>query len=163
MLGVNALPFGAAGSVSAFLRISMALWFVGVVGLRLAWTVFYDDYTVICKQRLSHGTGIAAEALFDLFGMWYAKEGSKAVSFSSHVKTLGLLVKLGKVADGFSVGHTGERRSELRAALESVLECGEIEPKQAERLRDSMQWFEGYAFVQPQDSWRTVTASPAVC
>ena len=60
---------------------------------------------MICKQRLSHGTGIAAEALFDLFGMWFAKEGSKAVSFSSHVKTLGLLVKLGKVADGFSVGH----------------------------------------------------------
>lgn len=86
LLGVNALPFGAAGSVSAFLRISMALWYVGVVGLRLAWTVFYDDYTVICKRCLSHGTGIAAE------------------------------------------------------------ECGEIEPKQAERLRGRMQWFEGYAF-----------------
>ena len=28
LLGVNALPFGASGSVSAFLRISMALWFV---------------------------------------------------------------------------------------------------------------------------------------
>eukprot|EP00435_Cladocopium_sp_Y103_P072753 s158_g41.t1 len=75
LLGVNALPFGAAGSVNAFLRISMALWFVGTVGLRLRWTVFYDDFTLICKKRLSNCTSIAAEALFDLFGMWYAKEG----------------------------------------------------------------------------------------
>ena len=56
LLGINALPFGASGSVSAFLRISMALWYVGTVGLKLYWTVFYDDFTVICKRRLSHGT-----------------------------------------------------------------------------------------------------------
>ena len=83
LLGLNALPFGASGSVSAFLRISMALWFIGTVGLRLPWTVFYDDYTTICKKRMSHGTGITAEALFDLFGMWYAKEGSKATDFDA--------------------------------------------------------------------------------
>lgn len=90
MLGLNALPFGASGSVSAFLRVSMALWFIGTVGLRLCWTVFYDDFTLICKRRMSHGTGIAAEALFDLFGMWYAQEGAKAVSFDTQVRTLGL-------------------------------------------------------------------------
>eukprot|EP00435_Cladocopium_sp_Y103_P015182 s5093_g3.t1 len=146
LLGVNALPFGAAGSVNAFLRISMALWFIGTVGLRLSWTVFYDDFTVICKKRLSRGTGIAAEALFDLFGMWYAKEGSKAVEFDTQVKTLGLLVKLGNVRAGFSIGHTEERREELRLAFLDVLEKKTIEPKQAERLRGRMQWFEGYAF-----------------
>ena len=146
LLGVNALPFGASGSVSAFLRISMALWFVGTVGLKLCWTVFYDNYTLLCKRRMQHGTSIAAEALFDLFGMWYAKEGSKAVEFSSCFKTLGLLVKIGKVYDGFSVGHTDERREELRTALLEVLSNGGLEPKQAERLRGRMQWFEGYAF-----------------
>ena len=146
LLGVNALPFGASGSVSAFLRISMALWFVGMAGLRLCWTVFYDDFTVICKQRMAHGTSIAAEALFDLFGMWYAKEGSKAVAFSDRVRTLGLLVQLGDIHKGFSVGHTDERRSELREALLGVLARKQIEPKQAERLRGRMQWFEGYAF-----------------
>ena len=146
LLGVNALPFGASGSVSAFLRISMALWFVGMAGLRLCWTVFYDDFTVICKQRMAHGTSIAAEALFDLFGIWYAKEGSKAVAFSDRVRTLGLLVQLGDIHKGFSVGHTDERRSELREALLDVLARKQIEPKQAERLRGRMQWFEGYAF-----------------
>jgi len=146
MLGVNALPFGASGSVSAFLRISMALWYVGTVGLKLCWTVFYDDFTVICKRCLSRSTGIAAEALFDLFGMWYAKEGSKAVDFDTRVKTLGLLVELGDVKQGFAIGHTAERREELRASLNEVLQSKKLEPKQAERLRGRMQWFEGYAF-----------------
>jgi ribonuclease HI len=146
MLGVNALPFGAAGSVSAFLRISMALWFIGTVGLKLCWTVFYDDYTVICKKRMSHGTGIAAEALFDLFGMWFAKEGTKAVEFSDQVKTLGLVIRLGRAAGPFTVGHTAERRQELCEALEAILKTKCVEPKQAERLRGRMQWFEGYAF-----------------
>lgn len=98
------------------------------------------------QRRLSHGTGIAAKALFDLFGMWYAKEGSKAVDFGDQVKTLGLLVELGNVRNGFSLGHTAERREELKAALLDVLQEGKIEPKQAERLRGRMQWFEGYAF-----------------
>jgi ribonuclease HI len=146
LLGVNALPFGAAGSVSAFLRISMALWFIGTVGLKLCWTVFYDDYTVICKKRTSHGTGIAAEALFDLFGMWFAKEGTKAVDFRDQIKTLGLVIRLGRAAGPFTIGHTAERRQELCEALKAILEAKCVEPKQAERLRGRMQWFEGYAF-----------------
>ena len=146
LLGVNALPFGASGSVSAFLRISMALWYVGTVGLKLCWTVFYDDFTIICKRCLSRSTGLAAEALFDLFGMWYAKEGSKAVEFDTRVKTLGLLVELGDVRKGFAIGHTAERREELRNALNEILQSKKLEPKQAERLRGRMQWFEGYAF-----------------
>ena len=124
----------------------MALWYIGVVGLRLCWTVFYDDFTLLCRSRLRSGTGTAAEALFELFGMWFAKEGAKAVEFSTEVRTLGLLLKLGKARDGFLIGHTAERREEIRTALMNVLDSGEVEPKQAERLRGRMQWFEGYAF-----------------
>ena len=124
----------------------MALWFRGTVGLKLCWTVYYDDYTVICKKRMSHGTGIAAEALFDLFGMWFAKEGTKAVEFSDQVKTLGLVIRLGRAVGPFTIGHTAERRQELCEALGAILEARRIEPKQAERLRGRMQWFEGYAF-----------------
>ena len=50
LLMVNALPFGATGSVSAFLRVSMFLWFIGMVGMRLAWTCFYDDHTMISRD-----------------------------------------------------------------------------------------------------------------
>eukprot|EP00435_Cladocopium_sp_Y103_P046974 s90_g13.t1 len=103
LLGLNALPFGASGSVNAFLRISMALWFVGTVGLRMCWTVFYDDFTLVCEKRLSHGTAVAAEALFDLFGMRYAKEGSKAVEFDSSQDSRSL-GKAGKCEAGFHGG-----------------------------------------------------------
>ena len=95
---------------------------------------------------MCHGTGIAAEALFELFGMWYAKDGTKAVPFDTQVRTLGLQVTLGSAARGFHIGHTEERRAELKAALQDVLDKKIIEPKQAERLRGRMQWFEGYAF-----------------
>ena len=33
LLGTNSLPFGAAGSVSSFLRVSVALWYIGVRAL----------------------------------------------------------------------------------------------------------------------------------
>lgn len=45
-----------------------------------------------------------------------------------------------------AIGHTAERRQELCEALEAILKAKCVEPKQAERLRGRMQWFEGYAF-----------------
>ena len=57
-----------------------------------------------------------------------------------------LQVKLGVAAQGFNIGHTEERREELKSALQEVLENKTVEPKQAERLRGRMRWFEGYAF-----------------
>ena len=35
LIGFNALPFGAVGSVAGFLRISLAVWFIGLVALHL--------------------------------------------------------------------------------------------------------------------------------
>ena len=46
LFGVNSLPFGASGSVGGFLRISMAVWYLGLVLFKLIWTAFFDDYTV---------------------------------------------------------------------------------------------------------------------
>jgi len=59
---------------------------------------------------------------------------------------LGLHVTLGSAAKGFHIGHTEERRAELKSALQDVLDRKVIEPKQAERLKGRMQLFEGYAF-----------------
>ena len=49
---------------------------------------------------MCHGTGNAAEALCELFGMWYAKDGTKAVPFDVSVRTLGMHVTLGNAAGG---------------------------------------------------------------
>ena len=66
-------------------------------------------------------------------------------------------MKLGDIRNGFFIGHTAERREELRSAFHEILVAGEIEPKQAERLRGRMQWFEGYAFGRiAQHSLRTL-------
>ena len=56
---------------------------------------------------MSHRTGIA-EALFNFFGMWFAKEGIKAVSFSDQVRTPGLVIRLECAASPFTIGHTTE-------------------------------------------------------
>ena len=47
---VLALPFGATGSVAAFLRVSSALAHIGVHGLLLPWTSFFDDFTVVSVE-----------------------------------------------------------------------------------------------------------------
>lgn len=64
LLGLNALPFGAVGSVAGFLRISVALWYIGTVGLGPCWTSYFDDYTVVTRSELSKSTSWAVESLF---------------------------------------------------------------------------------------------------
>ena len=43
LFGINSLPFGASGSVGGFLRVSLAVWFLGMAIFRLVWTAFFDD------------------------------------------------------------------------------------------------------------------------
>jgi hypothetical protein len=54
---------------------------------------------------MSHSTGIVAEALFDLFGMWY----KRLCQIETQVRTLGLQVKLGAAAKGFAT----QKRTEM--------------------------------------------------
>ena len=95
MLGANSMLFGATGSVSAFLRVSLAVWFVGVKALGICWTAFFDDYyTVLSRRSLTSSTTLAVEMLFDLIGKDFARTGKKATEFSPVVKTLGLQLNL---------------------------------------------------------------------
>ena len=89
LLNMRTLPFGAVGSVGGFLRVSYALWFIGVASLKLAWTAFYDDYTIIASRQLQNSTELAASSLSDLIGILYAKDGDKAVTFDKKFKRLG--------------------------------------------------------------------------
>ena len=149
-LGVNSLPFGAIGSVSAFLRVAMAAWFLGVVGLKLCWSCFYDDYTLISKKETSASAGLAAEFLFDLLGFRYAKEGTKATPFAEKFKTLGVSVNLAPErrhdeSFKFEIGHTETRILELTEFLDLFISKRRMSKKEAERLRGRLQFFETYA------------------
>ena len=148
LMGANALPFGAVGSVGAFLRISMAVWYIGVVGLRLCWTSFFDDYTLLSKQANSKSAEVSAETLFNLLGLQFATEGKKAVAWSCKVKTLGVLIDLDPAGSGgnlVTVGHTDSRIAELQHSLDEILREKKMSRKDAEKLRGRLQWFESFA------------------
>ena len=152
LLGVNALPFGATGSVSSFLRVSMAIWFLGVKCLNLAWTAFFDDYTLISRQETANSASFAAESLFKLLGIQFAQEGSKSTAFAKEVKTLGVLLNLDGHGGEVELGHTESRKAELRDLIESILHDGQVLTKTAESLRGRLQWFETFAFGRTANS-----------
>ena len=151
-LGLNAMPFGAVGSVSSFLRTSMAIWFIGVRGLRLCWSCFFDDFTILSTKAGSGSAALAAESLFRLLGVRFAEDGDKAVTWGTQVKTLGVVLDLAPdsvTAIGseryVTVGHTPGRVEELQRTIGDILESGSISSKDAERLRGRLQWFESFA------------------
>ena len=144
---VLALPFGATGSVAAFLRLASSIAFIGVKGLHLVWTVFFDDFTCVTPRNLLKNTTSCVESLFRLLGMVFAEEGPKAPPFDVFFKTLGLQVDLQGWAEGwFSLHHTASRKAELSEAMHSVLSKGVTSPKELERLHGRLVWFNAYIF-----------------
>jgi hypothetical protein len=134
--GMNTLPFGAVSSVASFLRLRLSIWFIGFAALRLLWTNFYDDFSLVSASRLENSAAWAAENLFDLLGVVYAKEGKKFLPFSTAFQTLGVRVDLEHMQEGtVSIGHTDSRKEELLADIASILAAGRLSSKEAERLR----------------------------
>ncbi|CAE7465617.1 NaCP60E [Symbiodinium sp. CCMP2592] len=147
ILGLNALPFGSVASVSAFLRVSYAVWKIGIVLARVLWTAYFDDFTNVCRSLLKDNTAWAIESLFDLLGISFDRSGRKAVEHAAVFGTLGLQVDLSHSAERrVLIGHTEKRKDELVESLNGVMDAGSIEPRSFERLRGRMVFFEGYSF-----------------
>ncbi|CAE7032271.1 NaCP60E [Symbiodinium sp. CCMP2592] len=147
LLGLNALPFGSVASVSAFLRVSFAIWKIGSVLARIVWTAYFDDFTNVCRRILKDNTAWVIECLFDLLGVRFDRSGKKAIDHATSFATLGLQVDLANTEDRvILIGHTDKRRDELCASLSEVLEQGKLEPRPFERLKGRMVFFEGYSF-----------------
>ena len=147
LLGANALPFGAVGSVGAFLRVSTAIWFIGMRGFRLCWTSFFDDFTMLSRAEAARSAALSAESLLKLLGVQFAEEGKKAVSWSTSIKTLGVQLDLEHMGTTrqASIGHTESRVEELKSFIDKFLETGTMSRKDAERLRGRLQWYESFA------------------
>ena len=81
LLGLNALPFGSVSSVSAFLRVSHALWRIGIgiVLGKVLWTAYFDDFTNVCRSVLQSNTAWVIECIFDLLGVSFDRSGKKAI------------------------------------------------------------------------------------
>ena len=153
LFGVNSLPFGATGSVGGFLRISMAVWYLGLAIFKLPWTAYFDDYTVFSRDELVCNTSQTICNLFDLLGIDFAREGDKAGDFSDCFKSLGVEIRLDRFSQGaVLIGHTHDRCEELRTVLGDILNAGSVSPKQAMSLRGRMHWFESFAFGRVANS-----------
>lgn len=75
------LPFGAVKSVHSFLRLARAVWWVGVLGCKLTWTSFYDDFILFSKPSLCKSAEQLATCLFKVTGWVFAESGRKFVPF----------------------------------------------------------------------------------
>ena len=143
----NVLPFGSIRSVHSFLRLSRAIWWIGVVGCRLVWTSFYDDFIAYSRPNLASNTEATISNLFKLLGWAFAESGDKCVPFSSRCEALGVSFDLGASFEGrASICNTAGRVEELCADLESVLQEGTLNCKQAQRLRGRMQFADAQLF-----------------
>ena len=146
-----ALPCGATGSVAAFLRLSAAISFIGLKGLWLPWSSFFDDFTVIAPGGLEENTTFYAEGLFKLLGIDFASEGKKAPPFSQMFRTLGLVVDVSQLHCGsITLGHTEERRAELLESLQKIIideKNGDlVSTKSLEQLHGRLVWFNSFVF-----------------
>ncbi len=112
----------------------------------LAWTAYFDDYTLFSSGPLIRNAEKAAQALFELLGLEYAKAGSQAGGFGALVKTLGLQIDLTNSTNGVLIGHTDSRREEINMVLSEILSLEFLTSKQAESIRGRLHWQESFAF-----------------
>ena len=142
MMGFNASPFGAVGSMAGFLRVSLAVWLIGLVVLRaalqLCWTVLPDDHIVLGREELpnipSYIPSRSFVTLLDLLGLTFAKGGKRHMPFNHKFKLLGLEVNLeGRKGNPVTIGCIKARRSELAAKINDILAEAWLDAKKAER------------------------------
>ena len=82
MYQLLAAPFGATRSVYSFLRLSNAVWYIGVKALNIIWSCFFDDYVVFSRDEHVNNAEQSVSLLFKLLGWKFAEEGGKADTFS---------------------------------------------------------------------------------
>ena len=114
VLALQALPFGATGSVHGFSRCSLALWQLAVSLLILPLTVFFDDFTSVTLSEDCQSVETSFLLLLKLLGWKAALTGPKAVSFAEAFTSLGIGYVLPRTPAGFvRVKNTDARKLEV--------------------------------------------------
>ena len=89
--GLNALPFGASGSVSGFLRVSTAVFHI---------LTFFDDFPIISRADIASQSEQHVAMLLDLLGLRFSREGKKWKPFNQHMEVLGVVIDFSRFGDG---------------------------------------------------------------
>lgn len=142
-----AAPFGATRSVYSFLRISNAIWYIGVKALDIIWSCFFDDYVSFCRDEHVSNTRMTVCLLFRLLGWKFAEEGDKAEDFAKEFGALGIRIMLEESATGVvKFTNTERRAAELKSIINTIIGKGSMTLVEAQRLRGRMQFMDGQLF-----------------
>lgn len=141
------LPFGAVRSVHSFLRCARAIWFLGLVKLKILWSSFFDDYVTLTRPCLSSSTQNSVQALFKLLGWLFAESGKKAEPFDVNCVALGVRFDLSAPRDGIACVHNTESRVEaLCNDLQSLLDRGGVNVAHARSIQGRMMFADSQIF-----------------
>eukprot|EP00438_Fugacium_kawagutii_P024944 Skav213201 [mRNA] locus=scaffold2826:375883:385109:- [translate_table: standard] len=139
------LPFGSIASVTAFLRVSLALWAVGNAKLKLAWSAYFDDFLSLSEKASSKHTDLCISAMFSFLG-WKLSE-DKLLPFDSVCKVLGVRLDLSNAKFGIvKVSNTPGRVEELVGELNHVIRENRLSRKDGEKLRGRLQFASSQLF-----------------
>ena len=139
------LPFGSVASVTAFLRLALALWKVGTKLLGLLWTSYFDDFFSLSEVKTSRHTDLVISSFFAILG--WDLSSDKLLSFDSVCKVLGVKFDLKMSGDGISlVLNTEDRVSELCESLDEILGTRRLKRAEGEKLRGRLIFAAGQLF-----------------
>ena len=139
------LPFGSVASVTAFLRISHALWVIGTKLLKLLWSAYFDDFLSISESTSGKHTDLIITSLFSILGWKLSKD--KLLPYDSICKVLGVQFDFKMSGSGLAlVCNTDDRVSELCESIDHILEEGVLRRNDGEKLRGRLIFATGQLF-----------------
>ena len=139
------LPFGSVASVTAFLRVSLALWKIGSSLLHLMWSVYFDDFLCLARCSESRHVDFCVSTLFSLLG-WKVSE-HKLLDFDTICKVLGVQLDLRQSGSGICfVTNTAERVEELVAEIDEAMKSKLLPRRSGEKLRGRLQFASSQMF-----------------
>lgn len=137
----RALPFGATAAVYAFNRLARALWGLGVQGLHLWWSQFFDDFPTLSLSVGAASSRNSAEGLMSMLGCSFATEDKKNKPFLSTFTALGVEFRLeNSVAKCYEIANKAGRADGIALQVRNVLAKGYMSAQEAAELRGRFQY-----------------------
>ena len=131
--------------MTAFLRLSLALWKIGTKLLGLLWSSYFDDFFSITETATSRHTDLVISALFSILG--WRLSSDKLVPYDTVCKVLGVKFDLKLSGEGLVyVLNTEDRVLELCESLDDILRAGCLKRSEGEKLRGRLIFAAGQLF-----------------
>ena len=144
---VRALPFGAAASVVAFLRLSAALNFILQKEFAILSSVYFDDFTLLSPKETSSSADASFRSLLKLLGIQFAEGNHKDKPFDTVFNALGLQISFEDWGQGLvKLDHTLARKEEMRLLIANILNSDRLDRKQLDSLKGKVVWFGSFVF-----------------